>query len=175
MRTSWILILCVVVLVGVSCDPKTTYVSPQTQLGLDTVAIDNYLFENGITAQTHPSGLRYVIVEPGAGDRPGPDKCIRINYKLWFFKETTVFEEGTNQANALSENILGLRIGLKEIQKGGKINLYVPSALAYGPTGRRDPSGKVVIPKNQILVFEVELVNVTGLNAAGGYCYPWPQ
>src|SRR5436190_11357934 len=93
MRTSWILILCVVVLVGVSCDPKSTYVSPQTQLGLDTVAIDNYLFENGITAQTHPSGLRYVIHQQGSGDTPGPDKCVQVHYKLFFLGDSTIVEE----------------------------------------------------------------------------------
>lgn len=170
MRSTLILIALFAVL-AISCEDRSIAVSPETQLAIDLEKIDTYLAENGITAQQHVSGLRYVIHQQGEGDRPGPDKCVRVNYKVWKLGELDTIDEGTNFATPLAPGtpiILGWRIGLKEIQKGGSMTLYVPSGLAYGPNGFSN------IPRNQVLVFYIELLNLTGYNAAAGYCYPWP-
>jgi FKBP-type peptidyl-prolyl cis-trans isomerase FkpA len=50
--------------------------------------------------------------------------------------------------------IQGFQTGLKLIQKGGRIKLIVPSALAYGCKGYGS------VPGNSILYFEVELIDV---------------
>jgi FKBP-type peptidyl-prolyl cis-trans isomerase len=168
---STLIFLVVCAVIAISCEDRSIAVSPETQMAIDLEKIDTYLAENSITAEQHVSGLRFVVHQQGEGDRPGPDKCVRVNYKLWLLGEETPLEEGTNFAASLAPGkgiILGWRIGLKEIQKGGSITLYVPSGLAYGPIGNSK------IPRNQVLIFHVELVNITGYNSAGDYCYPWP-
>jgi FKBP-type peptidyl-prolyl cis-trans isomerase len=167
----WTIFLLVCALVAVSCEDRSIAISPETQLAIDIDKIDTYLAQNGITAQQHVSGLRYVIHQPGAGDRPGPDKCVRVNYKVWNLGDVNPVDEGSNFATPLAPGtpiILGWRIGLKEIQKGGSMTMYVPSGLAYGPRGYGN------IGRDQVLVFDVELLNITGYNTAAGYCYPWP-
>ncbi len=163
------------VLIAVSCKEAELAITAEQQMAIDVGLIDGYLADNGITAQKHPSGLRFVVHQPGSGERPGPDKCVRVNYTVWYLGETTPLEQGSDYATALAQgaSLLGWRIGLKEVQKGGRITLYVPSEQAYGPGGAK--IGDTTVPKNQVLVFEVEVLNITGYNAAAGYCYPWPS
>lgn len=52
--------------------------------------------------------------------------------------------------------IPGWTEGLQLVGKGGKIMLWIPASLAYGPTG----SGSAIGP-NEALEFEVELLDVT--------------
>ncbi|UYQ94233.1 FKBP-type peptidyl-prolyl cis-trans isomerase [Chitinophaga horti] len=54
----------------------------------------------------------------------------------------------------LNQHIPGWQIGLSRIGKGGKMTLYIPSALAYGPAGISN-----VIPANAPLISEIELVD----------------
>ena len=57
---------------------------------------------------------------------------------------------------ALNRVIPGWTEGLQLVGKGGKIMLWIPASLAYGPTG----SGSAIGP-NEALEFEVELLDVT--------------
>jgi FKBP-type peptidyl-prolyl cis-trans isomerase len=50
--------------------------------------------------------------------------------------------------------------GIEKINRGGKIKLYIPPALAYG---NEATSG---IPPSSILVFEVELLEIKNQPAA---------
>ena len=54
----------------------------------------------------------------------------------------------------LDKVIRGWSEGLEKINRGGKIKLYIPPALAYGSEAT---SG---IPPNSILIFEVELLDI---------------
>jgi FKBP-type peptidyl-prolyl cis-trans isomerase FkpA len=170
---SAIILFGVCLLLSVACEDRSIAVSAETQLAIDKDKIDTYLAEKGIIAQQHVSGLRYVITQQGTGEKPTAEKCIRVNYTLWFLGETDAFDQQSAFATPLVQTILGWRIGMKELQKGGKMTLYVPSGLAYGPAGRRT-SADSSIPANQCLVFDVELLNLTTYNAAGAYCNPWP-
>jgi len=55
----------------------------------------------------------------------------------------------------LNRVIKGWTEGMKLVGKGGKITLWIPSDLAYGPRGNRSIAG------NQALRFDVELIDVT--------------
>lgn len=55
----------------------------------------------------------------------------------------------------LNRVIKGWTEGMKLVGKGGKIILWIPSDLAYGPRGNRGIYG------NEALCFEVELIDVT--------------
>jgi FKBP-type peptidyl-prolyl cis-trans isomerase FkpA len=165
-------ILCCCVAFAISCNDHSLAISAETQHLMDLEKIDTYLASKGITAQQHESGLRYVINQQGTGEFAGPDKCIRANFSLWFLGEDTPKQENQEVALPMFQFVLGWRIGLKELQKGGTMTLYVPSNLAYGAAGKH--TTEATIPANQCLVWQVTLVNLTTFNSAGQYCEPWP-
>lgn len=124
--------------------------------------IQNYLAANGITgAQQHPSGFFYKITSQGNGQAIA-NLCstVTINYtgKL---ANGTIFDQNTNVPLVLGKLIVGWQKGLPLISKGGKITLYIPPSLGYGSQDVKDQQGRVVIPANSILIFDVELVNIS--------------
>lgn len=62
--------------------------------------------------------------------------------------------------------IAGFQIGVNGMKEGGKRAMQIPPSLGYGGEDIRDPEGKVVIPANSTLVFEVELIKVESPEAA---------
>lgn len=173
MRYRWLIWACLLA-IGVSCNRQELVPSYEEQLAHDIAVIDDYLADNGITAVQHPSGLRYVIQTEGPGEKPTSNQCVRVGYVGWLLFETEPFETTASIANPMPKfPLLGWRIGLKEVRKGGKITLYIPSGLAYGTIAQRR-GDEVIIPANSNLVFDVELHNITNYNSAGDYCYPWP-
>lgn len=59
----------------------------------------------------------------------------------------------------LSRVIKGWQEGIPGMKVGGKRKLTIPAAMAYGDKDMKDGDGKIIIPKNSDLIFEVELVN----------------
>ena len=146
-------------------DSKCSYndsnvTAPEAQINNLQDSLNKY----GITgAQTSPSGFMYVIKEQGSG--PGvTNLCsnIRVNYKGMFFngKVFDSTQAGAPAYFALGGVIVGWQKGIPLISQGGKINLYIPPSLAYGPKDITDNGGNVVIPGNSYLVFEVEVLSI---------------
>ncbi len=105
-----------------------------------------------------PDGLRYEIVNPGVGSPPKPSDTVKVNYKGALI-DGSVFDSSERQGKPvefkLDSVIPGWTEGLQKIAKGGKIHLFVPPQLGYGDDGRPG------IPPGSVLVFEVELVDIT--------------
>lgn len=157
-KISVLILLSVALLAGCSkSDPggcpygDVTTVAPAAEV----TAVEQYLTSAGITgAIKHPSGMYYKITTPGTGNSAGQCSSIGILYK-GMLTNGTVFDQTTNNQTrvfTLGQLIAGWRIGIPLIKQGGKITLYIPPTLGYGPTA----SGP--IPANSILVFDVELV-----------------
>jgi FKBP-type peptidyl-prolyl cis-trans isomerase len=139
---------------------------PEQQLAKDVNIIDNYLSTNGISAQTDPSGLRYTIQTLGTGAKPTSANCIKAKYTGKLLSGGTVFDSNTlGYKSPLIRLIKGWQVGLALLPKGTKATLYIPSGMAYGPTG----SG-ARIPENANLIFEIELVDVTDYDATIDAC-----
>lgn len=159
--TGWFL---VVLMIGCkTTDPVPTY---EEQLAEDIAIIDAYLAANGIVAQTHESGLRYVITEPTDGPKPTKDNCATVNYVGNFLVEADEpFDSGTVKTWVKNSGlILGWQIGLKFFPVGSKGVMYLPSGLGYGAVGAQE------IPANSILKFNIEMVAIHEYNATGAYC-----
>ena len=171
---SKLFVLTCCVLFAVSCNKTELVIDPKDQLVSDIAVIDEYLAANGITAVQHPSGLRYVITSEGTGEKPTSGDCIRVDYSGRLLFSTEPFDTGAGAARPMVDFVLGWRIGVKEVKKGGSITLYIPSGLAYGTGSQKNPDGEVIIPANSNLIFDVTLHNITKYNSAGDYCYPWP-
>lgn len=147
MRIRSLFLFAALLLAGLSAclDDNGDYLTIQEQLELDVKAIDAYLDTNGIDATEHPSGLRYMIVDPGAGDSVYDSNTIVVKYTGWKIADSALIDQSASATFVLNELIVGWRIGIPLISKGGKITLYIPRVYAYG----RDN-----------LMFDIELLDV---------------
>jgi FKBP-type peptidyl-prolyl cis-trans isomerase len=129
-------------------------ISPTEQLSNDVATIEAYLEDNNIDYESHVSGLRYVIHDPGTGTQPGSTSNVVVTYEGRFLTTGEEFDANENLEFNLFNVIIGWRIGIPLIAEGGRITLYIPSGLAYGPNGNAS------IPPNAILIFDVDLIEV---------------
>ena len=108
--------------------------------------------------ETTESGLQYKILEMGNPDlKPGPTDTVKVRYKGTLL-DGTVFDETKEDADpatlVLNRVIQGWQEGLQLVGEGGKIQLVIPSDLAYGERGTQG------IEPNSTLLFDVDVVEV---------------
>lgn len=145
---------------GSSCDyDPCALKAPDTEVN----AVLGYLSAQGINDATeHCSGLYYKIVTPGSGPLPGACSNVSVRYK-GMFTSGAIFDQATTAEGIsfnLAQLITGWKNGIPLVGAGGKINLYVPPSLGYGGSDIRDNAGNIVIPRNSVLIFEIELLSV---------------
>lgn len=111
--------------------------------------------KNGV--QVTASGLQYKIIEPGNDVKPGPADSVWVNYKGTLL-DGTVFDQTPEGSEpimlVLNRVIPGWQEGLQLIGEGGKIQLFIPSELAYGEQANQ------AIGPNATLIFDVETSKV---------------
>ncbi|MCC6555424.1 MAG: FKBP-type peptidyl-prolyl cis-trans isomerase [Polyangiaceae bacterium] len=104
------------------------------------------------------SGLRFKVLAPGKGLRPGPKDKVTVNYTGWttdgkMFDSTTAHVPPGPTSFRVDGVIKGWTEGLQLMSKGEKRRFWIPADLAYGerPTRPGMPAG--------MLVFDVELLD----------------
>ena len=109
---------------------------------------------------TTPSGLTFIELAPGSGDRARPGDVVDVHYR-GTLADGTQFDSSYSRGQPL-QLILGQGMviagwdeGITMMCKGGKARLIIPPQLAYGSRGAGG-----VIPPNATLTFEVELVEI---------------
>lgn len=125
----------------------------------------DFLAENAgeVGVQTTDSGLQYRVVAQGAGEPPVEGQLIRIAY-TGRLRDGTVFDENAGAPMLVGATIPGFTEALKMMPQGAKYEIWIPSDLAYGPEGSRDPqTGEQVIPENAMLNFDVEVLDILSL------------
>lgn len=109
---------------------------------------------------TTESGLKYFDLKTGTGDSPLAGQSVVVHYTGWL-EDGTQFDSSVDRDEPFSftigqGNVIpGWDEGVMSMKVGGKRQLVIPAALAYGETG----SGGV-IPPNATLIFEVELLEI---------------
>ena len=123
----------------------------------DQAEIEQYLIDNGLTSQVTDSGLHFIVEREGNGSKPDINNEVTVHYH-GYFPNGEVFDSSVDRGEPstfqLSRVILGWIEGIPKFSKGGKGVLLIPSALAYGPSGRGS------IPGNAVLIFDVELIDI---------------
>ncbi|HEX4079992.1 MAG TPA: FKBP-type peptidyl-prolyl cis-trans isomerase [Rhizomicrobium sp.] len=105
-----------------------------------------------------PSGLQYRIIRNGFGKTPGGSDSVDVYYTGSLINGT-VFdktEPGLPANFVVNKLIPGWTEALEIMREGDHWQLVIPANLAYGARGEGG-----VIPPNQTLVFDLELVKVT--------------
>jgi FKBP-type peptidyl-prolyl cis-trans isomerase FkpA len=121
-------------------------------------AVLNYLTANNITATKHASNMYYEIIKQGTGGSPDVCSEVVVNYTA-SLTTGAQFDDGMNVMFTLGSLIEGWKEGVPLLEKGGRIKLYIPPSLGYGPNDVKDNMGTVIIPANSVLVFDITLVN----------------
>jgi FKBP-type peptidyl-prolyl cis-trans isomerase len=106
------------------------------------------------------SGLQYKIITQGDGAKPSASDRVTVHYRGTLLNGTefdSSYSRGEPATFPLNGVIPGWTEGLQLVNAGGKIELYIPSELAYGERG----AGANIGP-NSTLIFEVELISVDG-------------
>jgi len=143
------------------------------QIAREKTVIEEYLSENGITAEVTEEGLYYEIIQAGNGEKPQVGQNVKVNYTGYLLDGTvfdTSIEETAKEAGIYTPGrpynpiefllgqgrvIKGWDIGIGLLGVGGKAKLVIPSPLAYG-----NRSTGALIKANSTLVFTVELVEI---------------
>lgn len=117
------------------------------------------LIGGGVAWAARSHDVRVQTLTAGTGPSPTLQDVVQINY-VAKLTDGTQFDKGELVPMKLDEVIPGFGQGITRMQKGGKYRLTIPAAQAYGPEEKRNPqTGKVVIPANSDLVFDVDLLD----------------
>ncbi|MGP1392971.1 MAG: FKBP-type peptidyl-prolyl cis-trans isomerase [Candidatus Cryptobacteroides sp.] len=103
------------------------------------------------------SGLQYIIREAGNDVKAGPQDTIYVHYKGTLTDGTVFDQTQPEQPSArliMDRVIKGWTEGLQLVGEGGKVKLFIPSALGYGENGSNG------IEPNSVLVFDVQVDSV---------------
>jgi FKBP-type peptidyl-prolyl cis-trans isomerase len=120
--------------------------------------IQDFIKKNNLNAQKTASGLYYVIDKKGNGKHATAADQVKVHYKGTLLDGTkfdSSYDRNEPITFPLSGVIRGWTEGIPLFEEGGKGKLIIPSALGYGPNG----AGGVIQP-NEILVFDVELLQI---------------
>lgn len=114
--------------------------------------------------QKSPSGLQWEDVKVGTGAQPKPGQTCVMHYTGWLWENGAKgkkFDSSVDRGRPFGfsigqgQVIKGWDEGVATMKVGGKRNLLIPPALAYGARGAGG-----AIPPNATLFFEVELLEL---------------
>ena len=111
------------------------------------------------SVKTTASGLQYEVIREGNGPKPSATDTVTVHYKGTLLNGTEFdnsYTRGEPATFQLNRVIPGWTEGVQLMSTGSKYKLYIPYALGYGL------SGNGPIPGGSVLVFEVELISISG-------------
>jgi len=106
---------------------------------------------------TLDSGLQYKILTEGTGPKPNTTDSVVCNYRGTLINGTefdSSYKHGQPATFLVTGVIKGWTEALQLMPVGSKWQLFVPSDLAYGASGRPP------IEPNATLIFEIELLSI---------------
>jgi len=131
----------------------------QAETANNLEAAKTFLAENGKKEGviTTESGLQYIEVKPGQGEKPAATSKVRVHYKGSLLDGTefdSSYKRGEPAEFQVNQVIPGWQEALQLMQVGAQYKLFIPPDLGYGDQG--NPR----IPGNSLLLFDVELVEI---------------
>lgn len=117
-----------------------------------------------------PKGVSVDEIVAGTGETPEASDVVFVRYtgKL---EDGTVFDQSQDMPwpvpgimpegtpLPLEGMVPGFREAALKMQRGGKYEVWIPAAKAYGETGRMNPQTGEGVPPNANLTFEIEMID----------------
>ena len=130
--------------------------------GVNLQIAEEFLAENkdreGII--TTESGLQYEVVVEGEGPKPAREDEVTVHYSGTLVDGTVFdssYQRGTPATFPLDGVISGWTEGVQLMSVGSSYRFYIHPDLGYGEMGAGD-----LIGPNVLLVFDIELISITG-------------
>ena len=122
---------------------------------IDQQVIEKYILDNNLTTESTSSGLHYIINNQGSGEQPNLYSTVTIAYTGKLI-DGEIFDQSPNTGATfpLYNLIQGWQEGIPLFNEGGSGTLLIPSTLGYGNQAVGN------IPKNSVLIFEINLIEV---------------
>lgn len=123
--------------------------------------VTEFFASNGARAgvTTTASGLQIETLEQPSGTTSPTDADVALILYEGKLLDGSVFDQSQQPTPIPVATVVpGFSEALKLMKKGGKYRIWIPAALAYGEEEKRGPDGRVVIPANSPLVFDVTLI-----------------
>ncbi len=109
-------------------------------------------------ANTTESGLKYIVLNQGDGEKPTATSNVKVHY-TGMLLDGKIFDSSVQRGEPISfglnQVIKGWTEGVQLMPIGSKYKFLIPSNLAYGERGAGG-----VIPPNADLIFEIELLGI---------------
>ncbi|MBP6778343.1 MAG: FKBP-type peptidyl-prolyl cis-trans isomerase [Piscinibacter sp.] len=107
------------------------------------------------------SGLVFKSIKDGSGASPKATDTVKVHYR-GTFPDGKEFDSSYKAGGPIEFPLSGVikcwTEGVQMMKVGGKAKLTCPGSIAYGERG----AGGGLIPPNATLVFEVELLGISG-------------
>jgi hypothetical protein len=139
---------------------STYYIRVAQAPGQDTNYRLSYSFTPDTPTRT-ASGLQYIDLATGTGATPQTGQTVTVQY-TGVLLDGTKFDSSRDRNSPFSfqigqgEVIQGWDEGISTMRVGGRRQLIIPAALAYGSRGAGS-----TIPPNAALIFDVELLSIS--------------
>ncbi|MCL3779307.1 hypothetical protein EMN47_02795 [Prolixibacteraceae bacterium JC049] len=156
--TKFVSILLLTVVAFACSDNKTKDIDHEGLSKAEEEQLKAYVKDNNITEAPTSSGLYYIKLEDGNGEKPAMGEKVNITYKGMFLSGK-VFDEGKfDFAIGAGGLIEGFKEGLQLMEYDEKAKFIIPSGLAYGPYGQYP------IPPYTTLLFELSISKIDSNN-----------
>lgn len=177
--------LCGMALIFSSCVSTPDYVPPDYDAALDSYlagidktkqAADLALIDDSLHSKWHytdalidpKGGVRYRILEMGTGEKPLLTSLVLFSYSGRLFSKglnSKPFDENLSPSSQnyayVYQYIPAMLTTLPLLPEGSRVQMFIPSELAYGSTGSSNPNtGEYVVPRDAILIFDLTLEDV---------------
>jgi len=120
--------------------------------------IDDNVDAEGNRLTSTASGLKYVAIVTGDGERPGESDRVRVQYAGWLRDDGTQFDSSVDRGQPSEFNLDGVidgwTEGLQLMPTGSYYRMVIPPDLGYGSSGNSN------IPGDATLVFDVYLIAI---------------
>jgi FKBP-type peptidyl-prolyl cis-trans isomerase len=169
MKTGLVFILAAFTLMAVSTsclkiDQEKVPTKQEEQILLDQYL--NQLESTGSDVDSTDLGVYYVTLDEGTGDFPVEGDTLKVGYAGYFMDglmfDTSMWHDSPDSTFTFvlgdQPMIPGWDDGMKVINKDARVQLIIPSDLAYGSTGAG------IIPPYQTLIFIVIMKDIKPSN-----------
>lgn len=136
--------------------PPLVNIDSVQQFEKDKNIIEKAITSGSSNARQNIEGVYYNIMEPGTGKSFTINDSVTVRYQLRIFGTSEVISGSETETYTflLKSLIKAWQLAVPLVKSGGKINLVIPSGLAYSIRTRAPK-----IPPNSILEFDVEVLD----------------
>lgn len=114
------------------------------------------------------TGVLRKVLKQGNGEVPTVSSVVKFNYS-YKLRDGKLVSKSSQPIEGLVSNLLpGLQDAFTNMPVGSKWEVVIPSELGFDKDTQYYEDGRIMVPANSILIFEIELIN-TGTPEAIDY------